>query len=43
MQQRLMRAFVKPDMANMLLALTNQRQTDQQQISALQHQLHQLQ
>jgi hypothetical protein len=38
-----MRSFVKPDMANMLLALTNQQQTDQQQISALQQQLHQLQ
>lgn len=43
MQRRMMRAFVKPQMADMLLALSKQRRSDQEQISARQQQVQQLQ
>jgi hypothetical protein len=40
MQRRLMRAFAKPAMADMLLlALSTQRSSDQSQIGALQQQV----
>lgn len=43
MQLRLITAFAKPVMAEMLLALSHQRRTDQKQINDLQRQISQLQ